>query len=92
MHPKDKARILDKLEGYSERKDTVRQVGAAQDYWVLNYVVSNSRLNRELPRSEVIAVINEWAGYEPPQSTRDLLERLTAENERVKKLIGGTPR
>ena len=67
MNAKDKARILKTLDGH-ERKATVAEVGAAQDYWTLNEVMASSRLNRVLPRSEVIAVINEWAGYVPPPS------------------------
>lgn len=81
MNPIDKARILKKLEaGYcTDRKAIVADCGAAQDYWVLNFVVSNSRLNAQLPRSEVIAVINEWAGFIPEPSA--IIAHMKKENE-----------
>ena len=81
MNPIDKARILKKLEaGYCvDRKVIVSDCGAAQDYWVLNFIVSNSRLNAQLPRSEVIAVINEWAGFIPEPSL--ILASAKKENE-----------
>lgn len=81
MHTTDKSRILKKLEASycTDRKAIVRDCGAAQDYWVLNFVVSNSRLNAQLPRAEVIAVINEWAGFIPEPSR--ILAHMKKENE-----------
>jgi hypothetical protein len=81
VHSKDKARIVAKLQDRycTERKSTVKECGAAQDYWVLNFIVSNSHLNAQLPRSEVIAVINEWAGFIPEPSR--ILAYMKRENE-----------
>lgn len=67
MHPAVKQRILRKLEAdyCVARKEIAAAHGATTDNALIEFVVANDRVIRAENRKEIIAVIDEWAGYDP---------------------------
>lgn len=65
MHPVTHKRLLEKLEsGYClGRKATIASVGAFDDYFTLEYIVSGSKMMRSESRKDLAEAINQWAGF-----------------------------